>query len=130
MKTIIRIFILSFFGLYANTVFAEASLDSGSFTVAYQEPVANADGTVLDDLAHTTIYYSLDGGARIKAMDIPASATGGGGNIQQAFVIDGLGSQVDVLITYTATDISGNESLEFVESIIRIDKVAPGAPIG
>lgn len=128
----ILLIILSLIFINVTTVFAAASLDSGNFTVAYQEPIDNVDGTVLTDLAYTTIYYSLDGNKKIEAMEenIPASSVFGGGNIQQTFVIDNLGTQVNVLISYTATDQSGNESDEFVESIIRIDQVAPSAPTG
>lgn len=120
---------LSFVNVY---VYAEASLDSGNFTVNYHEPTTNADGTSLTDLAYTTIYYSLDGNEKIKAMenDIPATSQFGGGNIQQTFTIDNLGRQVDVLISYTATDQSENESEEFTEVIIRIDQVAPNKPNG
>lgn len=126
----ILLIILSLIFINVTTVFAAASLDSGNFTVNYQEPVSNADGTVLTDLAYTTIYYNLDGNTKEKVMDIPASSVFGGGNIQQIFVIDNLSRQVNVLISYTATDQSGNESSEFAESIIRIDQVAPDVPIG
>ena len=119
-----------FLGLFSTSIFAGAKLDSGNFTVSYQEPTTSVDGTVLTDLDKTSIYYQIDSGTRILVMDIPASSVNGDGVINQSFTIDGLGNQVNITLIYTATDISGNESGEFIEPVIRIDQVAPNIPIG
>lgn len=112
------------------SVMAGVVMDSGSFSVSYKEPVTNADGTPLNDLGYTTIYYSLNGAARVKVMDIPASSVNGGGEVHESFTISITGDQVDVFMIYTATDKSGNESLEYVEDAVRIDQTPPASPEG
>lgn len=128
MKTLL--IILSFILLNISTVFAAVSLDGGNFTVSYAEPTANEDNTPLLDLSHTTIYYKLDSGNRIEVMTISASSAIGGGTITRSFNIPGLGSQVDIILIYTATDQTGNESVGYREPGIRRDHIAPGAPTG
>jgi hypothetical protein len=119
-----------FLGLFTASTWASATLDSGNFTAIYTEPTTNEDGTPLNDLSHTSIYYKLDGGNRVLVTTVPASDIIGGGSITQSFTIEGLGNQVNVEIIYTATDLVGNESGEFIEPIIRVDKVAPNIPTG
>ncbi len=112
-------------------VYASVTLNSGNFDAVYWEPTTSEDGTLLQDLAYTSIYYKLDGGSRVLVTTVPASDVTGGGKVTQSFTISGLGNQVDVEITYTATDKVGNESTdEYVEPTIRIDKVSPSHPQG
>ena len=50
-------------------------------TVTYTEPTQNTDGTALDDLAKTSVYYQVGTAAEVKGPDIPASGPTGGAPI-------------------------------------------------
>jgi hypothetical protein len=90
--------------------------------VTYREPTTKADGTPLNDLRKTTIYYDF-GNGRVKHKDIPASKPQGGGTVpfdqtKNVEIIDFAKiinfkispEPIQVMICVTATDESGNES--------------------
>jgi len=130
MKIISKLCVLGvlWFGLMVGDAFADVQLESGNFTVAYQEPMLNADGTPLTDLKETTIYYRLNNGSWVDADRIATSTNTGGGVVQKVIIINGLPEEVDVYFKYTASDFSGNESESYNEPVIRVDKIAPSSP--
>lgn len=110
---------------------ASVNVSNATFTANYTEPTTNIDTSPLSDLDYTTIYYRINTAVRVKAVDIPATSINGGGVINESFTIEGLiGKETNVVIIYTATDLSGNESEEFVEPTIRIDQLTPSIPQG
>jgi hypothetical protein len=95
----------------------------------YTEPSTNATGTPLLDLAKTTTYYKIGTAARVKCDEKPASAPTGGQTRQSLCLVPVLANQeADVDIVVTATDTSGNESVESAAQRVRIDRLAPAAP--
>lgn len=78
--------------------------------VEYDEPRTNPDGSVLDDLAKTTVYGQVDGGPRITFVDIPASSPAGGQHKLVSFPSPKPTGNLTVWVT--ATDTSGNEGAE------------------
>lgn len=74
----------------------------------YQEPTNNTDGSPLDDLAYTTIFYELPGGSPTKSGDVIASGLTGGGWQTVTIVIPGTPESAQLWLT--ATDTSGHES--------------------
>ena len=109
---------------------ADSVFDSGNFKTACVEPTASEDGSALTDLDKITIYYSIDGGVLIKAKDVAATSPTGGGEVRETIAISGLGNQADIQFRYTATDLSGNESGQLVDNVIRIDSMPPSEPGG
>lgn len=115
-------------GLFYGDCFASAQLDSGNFTIHYQEPLLDSDGSPLEDLKETRVYYTINGGAKVLKDTVLAVSMNGGAVIQKVYTIDNLPATANVVWIYTAADFSGNESLEFVEPNIRIDNVPPSSP--
>lgn len=114
-----------------SVAMASVNVDNVTFTAHYTEPATNVSGSSLKDLSHTTIYYRIGTDARIKVGDAQATSINGGGVINESFTIEDLNDkETDIIIIYTATDLSGNESAEFAEPTIRIDQLAPAAPQG
>lgn len=100
-------------------------------TVTYTEPTTNADtpATLLDDLAFTNVYYQLDAGVAVKGPNVPATSPAGGGAISTQITVPVVaGQRVNVTISATATDTSGNESVKSTPVTKRIDRLAPTAP--
>lgn len=99
-------------------------------TLTYIEPTQNEDNSQLDDLHHTSIYYSLDAGTTaVHVIDLPASLMTGGGEIAYSFSAPVLpGQSVDMLIWATATDASDNTSAPSERLTKRIDRIAPKPP--
>ena len=105
------------------------SIDSVNVTVSYTEPTTKADGSPLDDLSHTTIFYN-SGVGWVEVTQIAATGPGGGGLIAQQVTLPiEEGQEVDVQVTATASDQSGNESVQAIPAQIRIDRLAPAAPL-
>ena len=128
MKKIIAVSLLSLFAVsgYALTITGVGA----DIEVSYQEPATNLDGTPLDDLSRTTIYYSTDSKVtRIEAFRVTATARSGNGNIIQHIMLPILpGQQANFSVWATASDLSGNESEDSNTETIRIDRLAPSAP--
>ncbi|MGQ0809952.1 MAG: hypothetical protein ACT4OO_01840 [Nitrospiraceae bacterium] len=79
-------------------------------TVSYQEPTTNSDGTTLQDLAYTTIYFGPPAGP-VHMIQVWASDVAGGGQvtIQNLSVPVQPNQQTWLRICVTATDWSKNE---------------------
>lgn len=106
-----------------------ATLTGSEVTLTYQEPSTNEDGSPLSDLAHTSIYFSLDG-VISKVMDVPATSPNGGGNVEKKFVVPiGEKKEATVILWATASDLTGNEGPKSTEVTVRIDHLAPNAPV-
>ena len=99
-------------------------------SVTYDEPVLNVDGSAMNDLDHTTIFYRIGAtGTPVQAMDVAATAATGGGTIaRQVTVPVGPNQEADVTFWATASDRSGNASPNSNEVLIRIDRLPPAAP--
>lgn len=96
--------------------------------VTYKEPGTKADGTRLDDLNYTTIYYDAGEGP-VKVSTVPATTPAGGGRVQRRFVVEVQeGKEVGVKVWATATDKARNESAKSQAVTIPADRLAPAAP--
>lgn len=105
-----------------------ATVVGAEIEVSYNEPTANADGSPLVDLDHTSVYVD-SGSGPTKVTDIPASSPNGGGAITQRFSAPiANGQEADVSVWATASDRSGNASAPSTVTVIRIDKLAPAPP--
>lgn len=94
----------------------------------YDEPTSNADTTALTDLNHTSIYYDLGSGF-LKSEEMPATSATGGGHITAGITVPVMeGQEKDVRFKTTATDGSGNESIDSQIITKRIDRLSPAAP--
>jgi hypothetical protein len=93
-----------------DTIQKKVSSTIPAVTVSYREPSVTSTGTLLNDLAKTTIYYDLGKGRR-PAKEVPASQPIGGGKVSETIAIpfEKKGEQT-VRICVTATDRQGNES--------------------
>lgn len=97
---------------------------SGSFV----EPIVDADGGALVDLAFTTLHYTLNGGAVVK-VNQPASGVAGGGTVSVSVDIPlALSQRVRFEAWVTATDQAGLVSTPSDSVVLNLDRVAPGAP--
>jgi hypothetical protein len=122
---------ISLFLLAAGPAWALTITPSGAqLTVTYKEPTTSVDGTALDDLKLTTIYYQVQGGPPIvKALEVPATRAAGGGAIEKPITIPAEpGKKIYVNIWATATDLSGNESDKSNIVTQRVDLLAPSPP--
>lgn len=83
---------------------------SGTVTLTYSEPISNVNGTALDNLDHITIYY-FSNNVPIKAIDIPATkSTGGGTNLTATVPFTVADNIVNVSFFATAINSGGVES--------------------
>lgn len=106
----------------------EVTVNGVSVTLDYDEPQANADTSALTDLDHTTVYYDLGAGF-IKTEKVPATSKTGGGHITTGITVPVMeGQEKDVRFKTTATDGSGNESIDSQIITKRIDRLSPAAP--
>ena len=128
MKKILLLAVLMLGVSYAVHA-ADAVISGAQVTYSYKEPSTNADGSPLADLKTTTIYYTVNGGATVKAKDEAASAKTGGGAKSSTFTVPIVDSNESTLRFWsTATDESGNESVASAVTVKRIDKLAPSSP--
>jgi hypothetical protein len=96
--------------------------------VSYKEPSTNKNGSAIQDLAKTTVYYDKGQGP-VHAVDVEASQETGGGPINITFITPiEENEEADVSIWATATDKSGNESDKSNIEMIRIDFLKPSPP--
>lgn len=97
-------------------------------TLEYTEPSTNTDGSALDDLHHTSIFYDIGTGA-VNVIDLPASLMTGGGVKSYTFTIPVLkGEMKSVSIFATASDTSGETSDPSEPIITVIDRRVPSPP--
>ena len=107
----------------------EVLLNGNEITVSFTEPTTNKNGTPLKDLARTSIYTKI-AGAVAKQLDVTASGLTGGGSVSKKITVSvAEDEEVDVEVYATASDISGNESVSSVSTVVRIDRMAPAAPV-
>ncbi len=93
-----------------------------SFTLAWDAPTTNADGTPLTDLAGFKAYYGTVTGVYPNVIDV--------GNVT-TFIIGGLIEGTTYFFVMTAYDTSGNESIYSSEvSSIKIDTTPPATCTG
>ena len=81
-------------------------------TVSYREPTTNKDGTLLNDLKWTTIYFGLKKDS-VKAIDVWTNNARGGASVEIQDIPIPVKQDEEVLevLCVTATDRSGNESI-------------------
>ena len=84
-------------------------------TVSYSEPTTLSSGTScaasagpLAGLTHTTIYYSVNGGAPVTAATVPAGSASGGGSVSKQVAVTGLRAGSNQVVFWaTATNKQG-----------------------
>jgi hypothetical protein len=97
-------------------------------TVEYTEPSTDSDGTSLNDLNRTSLFYNL-GSGDVKAFDVIASTTTGGGNVVKTTVIPWPnGKEGNVSFYAVAVDTNSAVSAKSNIVIVRFDTLSPGAP--
>lgn len=105
-----------------------AMLTGAEVTVTLFEPAANADGSVLTDLAKIRIYHDTSGSMQMEK-EIAASGPSGGATGSVAVSVPVIEGQ-EKIITFqaTAVDTSGNESKPSEKVSVRVDRLAPAPP--
>jgi len=96
-------------------------------TSTYTEPSTNSDNppTPLTDLSHTTIYIQPENGDGFT-VTVPATSPTGGGTITEKIIVPvGPNAETNVDVWMTASDLTGNESVDSIVATIRIDRLAP-----
>ena len=76
----------------------------------YNEPTLNEDGTPLDDLAATRLYYQIPGQSAVMARSVAASAPTGGGQRTETLTVP-VTAPATVSFWVTAVDEVPNEKL-------------------
>lgn len=127
-----KLFLVLALGLTLATTAGAIVLNQSGVDIElfYEAPTENADGSPLQDLAKTTIYYTLSGSTQvIKAREIPADSKTGGYNVAATITAPvGPGQDKVVTVFATATDENGNESEPSQSASIRVDRLAPKPP--
>lgn len=122
------LFIVLLLATFPAASFEILSVDTVGVTVTYTEPTQNVDGSSITDLEKTVIYYNM-GEGEVTAMEITATASTGGGIINQQIPVN-VGENQEINITFysRAFDSSGNQSGDSNRSTIRIDRLPPAPP--
>lgn len=109
-------------------------IDANTVSVSgqYTEPVVDANGQPLTDLAFTTLYYEVQGTTNVvKVQQVPATSPNGGGVIPVTVVVPlASGQTADFVFWVTATSIGGLEGPQTPFTMHLTRAVAPGAPTG
>lgn len=129
MKRIVALLLFTFTG-YASALNI-TGVTSVNVTVTYKEPSTNADGSPLEDLVGTNVYYQI-GTVVTKAIEVPATSPNGGGDITTEITVPvSDGEDKDVTVWATALDdgTPQNESEPSPFDTVNIDRQAPGAPL-
>lgn len=93
----------------------------------FTEPDQNSDGTPLQDLDFSTIYYS-EGGTEESAQ-VSASNLMGGQEQTLSLMLPVLrGTTKTFTFWATSTDVKGNESLKSDSVVFTIDRQTPNPP--
>lgn len=116
--------------LFAVNCFAADAVISGAqVTFSFKEPSTNVDGSKLQDLRDTSVFYSVNDGPQVKAGDVVASSKFGGGTQVYTFTVPIVDSTESTLKFWAiSNDESGNPSPPSAAIIKRIDKLAPSSP--
>lgn len=105
-------------------------------TATYDEPTKDSDSTPLVatdnppllDLAYTSIFYKVTGGATVAAGKQTATAPTGGGKITATLVIPAPVNQKTAFDFWvTSTDLAGNTQGE-THASLSVDRMAPLPP--
>jgi len=126
MRLLLAILVIPFISI--STIFAQTVTVSGTeITSTYNEPTVNSDNppTPLTDLSHTTIYIQPENGDGFTVTVPATSPTGGGTIIEKTIVPVGPNAETNVDVWITASDLTGNESIDSIVTTIRIDRLAP-----
>lgn len=122
---------------FAAPVFAITGTVTGvNVTLEYDEPNVKADGSPLNDLAFTSIYFTtapasiaFSTASAVVISTVAASALTGNGHITRNLNVPSqAGKEILSRFGATATDTSGNESVFSNIISVLIDKLAPAAP--
>jgi hypothetical protein len=102
---------------------------TASVDAEWTEPSTNPDGSPLQDLAYSSVYYKVNGGATIVGAKINATKLQGGGLVKTTLIVPApTGGTVNLEFWATATDTAGNESLPTVKVPFSIERLAPSSP--
>lgn len=131
MKVMRILVSLGILGLFCNLSKADAwvVVPGGiQVNITYTEPNTNSDGTALNDLARTQVFYNL-GAGDVRIIDAPATSMTGNGNINQTVVVPWPSNrQGNVTFYAIAIDTGSNISARTGDVIVRFDTLSPGAP--
>jgi len=85
-------------------------IDAIQMTVRYQEPTKNEDGTFINDLERTEVYFEQGGMEHLMAR-VPASSPTGGIVVSKTFLVPvSLLNDCFIRVYWRAFDMSGNVS--------------------
>lgn len=116
---------------FTANAFEVLSVDTVGVTVQYTEPTTNVDGSTLDDLTRTEIYYDIQGDVdpAIKALDVIATNPAGGGTVSMQIPITvPPNTQVTIDFYAIAVDDAENPSPQSNMATIVIDRLPPAQP--
>jgi hypothetical protein len=101
-----------------NTVQVDAS---------YDEPTENSDGTPLEDLAYTQVFYQPEGAAApIMGAKTAATKPTGGGHIDVSLIVPAPAGKKTSLDFWTSeVDLAGNPSVGSTHVTFVVDRIAP-----
>ena|SRR3990167_6301034 len=108
----------------------DASVSGTQVTVSYAEPTKDLDGSPLEDLLQTEVYYQVEGSTvAVLGKGIAASKPQGGGGVQTNITIPvAQGEEKTVQVFGAARDTSGNISQATSKVPVRIDRMPPAPP--
>lgn len=91
----------------------------------WKEPTSNTDGSALNDLHHTSIFYD-DGTGPVNVVDLPASLNTGGGDMNYSFIVPVLDNEVkDIQVWGTATNNAGKTSAPSPVTTVHVSRLTP-----
>lgn len=103
---------------------------SVKLTAAYDEGSNHTNGTPLNDLSHSNVWYQIGAAAPVKSADIPASSPQGGGHVVTDVVFPALlGELTTGTFWATETDVDGHESPKSNLATFTVDRRVPEAPL-
>ena len=96
--------------------------------VSYTEPTKNTDGTLLNDLLKTSIFYDKGQGP-VLIREVVASNPAGGGLVKEKVLIPiAEGDEARVRVLWNAYDLAGNPGSPAFPTIKNLDHDVPGPP--
>lgn len=108
----------------------DVALTGTEITIHYKEPTTDADGTPLEDLMQTELYYQLEGSTvAVQAKGVNATNPNGGGTITERLVLPvNDNEEKNFTVWAAARDRSGNLSGSTAKVPVRIDRMPPAPP--